>query len=66
MHRTFGALAALALVAAPSARAEDEKEDSIPGFGLGVGMGIGNACTGGSPDRRLPGHPPCGDRETRD
>jgi hypothetical protein len=49
MNRTLVALLSVTLLVGLPARAEEKKDDSIPGFGLGVGMGIGNAYSGGSP-----------------
>jgi hypothetical protein len=47
--RRIAAFAVAMLLASPFARADEKKDDSIPGFGLGVGVGIGNAYSGGSP-----------------
>jgi hypothetical protein len=47
--RRIVAAAVAMFLATPLARADEKKEESIPGFGLGVGVGIGNAYSGGTP-----------------
>jgi len=49
MNRKMLAVAVVALLGASSVRAEEKKDESIPGFGLGVGVGLGNVYSGGSP-----------------
>jgi hypothetical protein len=48
-HRVAAVAAALGLLVAVPARADEEKKEGVPLLGLGVGLGIGNAYSGGTP-----------------
>ena len=49
MKRRLSAVAVATFLAATLARADEQKNEPLPGFGLGVGVGIGNAYSGGTP-----------------